>query len=205
MIKLTKKLENRMRIQLNKFQKYSSDRLPDVDTNKIHQHPHGHMEITNRFAAIRVSDVLDGSTYNENHLFPDMNHIFEAPKNDVIAVTIPVKEIEDKINPKNIKDSQNMRTSKITVQQSTLRIQPLNTIVGDDGYDFDEILIDIPETLTKERSFMLSPTYLYDAMTFFRMLGIKEVTLLIQTDHKPIRLLSENIHYVIAQMIKEKK
>ena len=203
MIKLSKKLENRMRIQKNKFESYTDERIPNVDFKDVHHHLHGHMEIVTPFTALRVSDVLDGSTYDKDREFPELNHVFELPKSDFNAIKIPTKEIEDLINPKNIENGESMNLLYVNINKSDLILHPAHHNKYGDEFEYEDIIVKLPKKVHKEISFMLSPTYLYDAMNFFRMLGISEVSLVIENNHKPIRLLSENIQYVIAQITKK--
>lgn len=205
MIKLSKKLENRMRIQNSKFEKYTDDHIPNVNYKEVNHHLHGHMEILSAHTAIRVSDVLDGSTYDKDSKFPEINHLFELPKENFDMITIPTKEIEDLINPKNIENGSHMNVLELSIDENTLTIQPIHrsNSLTDEIYEYDELTLPLTNNSDTQISFMVNPTYFFDAMNFFRMLGITEVTLLTEINHKPIHLLSDNIQYVIAKITKK--
>lgn len=197
MLKLTKTLENRMRIQKNKLfsgdKKKIKENRPELDL--VHQHLHGHLEITNQEVAIRISDVLDSSTYIKSKDYPELNHIFELPKENYTKIKIPTKEIEDSLSIDKIQNE--MDFLKVSVSNNKMKITPQTvnpTVI------LDDIVINLDKETKKETSFIISPKYLHDAMNFFRMLKIKNVKLIVEDKNKPIRILHENAQYVIAQI-----
>lgn len=204
MIRLSKKLKNRMRIQKNKFfageLAVEKEDRPELD--KVHYHKDGHIVITNTFSAVQVADVHDGSLYHsddnkdvdEDNPYPETNQLFEIPEN-FQSIVIPTEKLEKQTDDNEIRREMDILVFEITDKQ--LKITPMTKY---EQTKLDPIILPIDSNVSNTITFKLSPRNFNDAMNFFRMTDIEEVTLLYEGINRPLHFISKNIHYVIAPM-----
>lgn len=209
MVRLSKKLQDRMRIHKNKlfandYKKVLESR-PELD---VVNYQNGHIEIANTYVAIRAKDVLKKEHEIENERYPDINHIFDIHKSDTL--------FQSSVNPKELEDLTlatidecDMLEFKYRPSKSgdvlTLIPQTKDTIITITPMAVN-VTIDIePVTKNDEIKFILDPLLFNDAMNFFRMLGADSVDVITEGPNKPIHLVYENIHYVIAPITNRNK
>lgn len=207
-MKLTKKLEDRMRIHKNKlFSKDLNELLDSRPELNVVNYRNGHIEITNSFVAVRAKDVLEEKDHIENNSFTKqdkMDKIFDIdfdPKKDFQAIisTKHFEDLTDDLIEKDVVDTLFFnitdfgKNAILTIDPKTMdRTVELKTIV--------ESIETKGQTKDKSDSvsFILNLNFFNQAMNFFRMLGVKSVSLVIEGPNKPVHLMYKNIHYVIA-------
>ena len=197
-----------MRIHKNKlFSKDSKKILDSRPELNVVNYRNGHIEITNTFVAVRVKDVLEENDHIENNTFTKqekMDKVFDIdfdPQKDFQAI-IPTKHFEDLTDELIKKDDVDTLFFNITDfgKNAILTIDPKTM---DRTVELKTIVENIEtKGQTKDKSdsvsFILNLIFFNQAMNFFRMLGIKEVNMVIEGPNKPVHFMYENIHYVIA-------
>lgn len=200
MITLTDSVKDRLRIQRNKlFVKTITDmyNISNPLLENIHYSKDGHAEITNNIVAIRLSNVHDGSLHEEIKGYPDMNPIMIQSADNHQNIILPVQELEKKLHHPGIKEDIDLmnihiKNDRITmVPQTADKQTTLEKIILNGEFDIDE-----------ELAFIIRPRILHDAFNFFRMLGISEVNLYVDDKRDPIRLIHDNVQYLIAPIIR---
>ena len=169
MIEYSDKVENRFRIDAKKLK---SDR--SILTN-VHFTNNGHIEMTNGFIAIRLSNVHDqgeqlkyGKTSDEQ--YPNLDHIFNKSYgvHDYIG-TLKTKKLED-----FVESFKAIKPDKIKVdffEKSVI----LSLIQTEDLYDGTMGSIKHNGIINNNKTIYFTYSYLLLVLKFMRMIGADEI------------------------------
>lgn len=198
MITMTDKVENRFRVDVKKLK---SKR--DILTN-VHYSNDGHIEMTNGFIAVRLSDVHDqeeslkhGKPSDEE--YPNLDHIFSndyETTNNYIT-TLNTKQMED-----SIETFKSNKPDKITVNF----LQPdsiILTMLKENDLQ-NEAQCTLHNRFKNEKNTQIHFTYHYilTVFKFIRMLGVEKVECYQKHENAPFNLVYKNLHVIIMPVRK---
>lgn len=191
-MELTKKVENRFRIDLKNLSKYTDREI----LKNVHYTEDGHVEMTNSFVAVRLSDVYDGEGKllhgNPEGKYPSLDNI--------------IGHLEDKkeVNGVFVKEIENVLESFKTLKPETVILNFTNNgvifqVVVPDHLQ-DKSIASIKMELDIKESFQVAFdfNYLLIGMKFMRLLGIKEVDMYFKKSVRPVSFVYENLEVLIA-------
>ena len=198
MIIMTDKVENRFRVDVKKLK---SKR--DILTN-VHYTKDGHIEMTNGFIAIRLTDVHDqveslkhGKPSDEE--YPNLDHIFSNDYESInnYITTLNTKQMED-----FIETFKSNKPDKITVNF----LQPdsiILTMLKENDLQ-NEAQCTLHNQFENEKNTQIHFTYHYLLLVFkfIRMLGVGKVECYQKNENAPFNLVYKNLHVIIMPVRK---
>lgn len=199
MIKLSKKLRERFRIQKNKFfvgpKKDILNTRPELD--HVYEDPNGHLVISNTYVLARAKNVLENPEPNDELEYPDTEHLFEDLIDHQAKIKLSAKDVENLLKPKEIRDQTDILKLDCSFDQINFSFRMMNG----DLPDIQPFTIHGDFDVNSTKSIMMNPKNLYEAMNFYRMLGLDEVDLYITASNKPFKLVHKNIEYLISPIV----
>lgn len=192
MIELSKKVENRFRIDLKKLNRHT-----DRDVLKVvHYSKDGHIEMTNSHVGVRLKNVHDGEEKFEHgdkpESYPNMDHLFDQSENKQVIENIPVKEFED-----IFKDFKKLKPEVIHLNFSPYGIF---TEVVTSGTPNEDTKSELKINLDIKKSYQvtLKYDYLLIIVQFIRLIGLETFDLYYPDTIRPLSFVNENLELIVA-------